>query len=173
MDGRISTHRELANCDAPSPHRSPRYWVPQIIVIHATVGSIKSALAWMSDQKSKVSCHWAIDRKGTIYKVVPESFVAWHAGRSRWKGVDRLNQLSIGIELENEDPLKLGYTRLQLETCYALCQNILRTWPIRWIVGHEHITKRKRDPGPKFPWKELTSRVKTRLVFVGKEGLNV
>jgi N-acetylmuramoyl-L-alanine amidase len=32
---------------------------------------------------------------------VPESELAWHAGISFWRGTNRINDTSVGIELEN------------------------------------------------------------------------
>ena len=38
---------------------------------------------------------------GTLYRLVPEDRVAWHAGRSHWRGREALNATSIGIEIVN------------------------------------------------------------------------
>ena len=51
--------------------------------------------------KSKVSCHYFINKKGKITRMVNENRVAWHAGKSKWKKFKNLNHNSIGIELEN------------------------------------------------------------------------
>ena len=34
--------------------------------------------------------------------MVPESYIAWHAGRSNWHGKKSLNRNSIGIEISNK-----------------------------------------------------------------------
>ncbi|MFP1591061.1 N-acetylmuramoyl-L-alanine amidase [Escherichia coli] len=39
--------------------------------------------------------------KPRIWQLVPEQELAWHAGISAWRGATRLNDTSIGIELEN------------------------------------------------------------------------
>ena len=38
----------------------------------------------LTDPKSKVSCHYFINRKGRIFQMVQDNKVAWHAGKSKW-----------------------------------------------------------------------------------------
>ena len=56
----------------------------------------------LKDPKSKVSCHYLINRDGKIIMMVPENKIAWHAGKSKWKNFVNLNKNSIGIELVNK-----------------------------------------------------------------------
>ncbi len=49
--------------------------------------------------KSKLSLF--ISKKGTIYQLVNEKDIAWHAGISKWGKDINLNDKSIGIELDN------------------------------------------------------------------------
>ena len=49
-----------------------------------------------------VSTHYVVDRQGTVYRLIPEERIAWHAGKGKWleeRFTDRLNAYSIGIEL--------------------------------------------------------------------------
>ena len=72
------------------------------IVIHYTgMQSERDSIKRLSDIKSKVSCHYLINRKGKIYRMVRDNKVAWHAGKSKWGKKINLNKYSIGIELEN------------------------------------------------------------------------
>ena len=50
---------------------------------------------------SKVSCHYLINRKGEVIRMVEDKKIAWHAGKSKWKNFKNLNKQSIGIELVN------------------------------------------------------------------------
>ena len=43
------------------------------------------ALHRLFSPKYKVSCHYLVDERGNIKKIVPEEFSAWHAGKSSWK----------------------------------------------------------------------------------------
>ena len=39
--------------------------------------------------------------KSENINLVPDSYVAWHAGKSRWGKFNSLNKYSIGIEIQN------------------------------------------------------------------------
>ena len=59
------------------------------------------AINRLTNEKSKVSCHYLIKMSGEIFKIVPDLYVAWHAGISSWKNDKSLNFNSIGIEISN------------------------------------------------------------------------
>ena len=63
--------------------------------------------------KHKVSCHYLIDRKGQILKMVDDNKIAWHAGKSKWKNYINLNKYSIGIELVNKGH-EFGYEKFTI-----------------------------------------------------------
>src|SRR5262245_3532767 len=73
------------------------------VVLHATVlNTLDQVIEHFSNPASKVSCHYTIDRNGTIAAHVLEDKRAWHAGQSRMKdGRTGVNDFSIGIELVN------------------------------------------------------------------------
>ena len=59
------------------------------IIIHYTgMQSEIESIMRLKDKSSKVSCHYLIDRKGIITKMVPETKIAWHAGKSKWKKIN-------------------------------------------------------------------------------------
>ena len=136
----------------------------KLIVIHYTgmqskIESIKRLL----NPKYEVSCHYLIDRKGEILKMVDDNKVAWHAGKSKWKNYNNLNKSSIGIELVNKGH-EFGYEKFtisQVNNLIKLCQNLKKKYKIKNsnIVGHSDIAPlRKQDPGEKFPWKKLQKK---------------
>ena len=112
--------------------------------------------------KSKVSCHYFIDEIGNIKKIVPEKFSAWHAGKSGWKNFKFLNKFSIGIELVNPGH-DFGYRKFskkQIRSLKKISKKLIAKYNIidSNIVGHSDIAPlRKKDPGEKFPWKELAN----------------
>jgi len=133
----------------------------KFIVIHYTgmqskIASIKRLLS----PRHKVSCHYLIDRKGQVLRMVDENKVAWHAGKSKWKNFNNLNKNSIGIELVNKGH-EFGYERFtnsQINELIKLCLNLKKKFKIKNsnILGHSDISPmRKQDPGEKFPWKKL------------------
>jgi len=125
--------------------------------------SERESLKKLISPKSKVSCHYFINRKGMIFRLVKEQNIAWHAGKSRWGKYKNLNKNSIGIELENRGH-KFGYqtyTKKQLKKLTGLCKNLKRKYKIKnkHILGHSDIAPlRKIDPGEKFQWDNLASK---------------
>lgn len=76
---------------------------PRILVVHFTSGgSGRSSAEWFrAPENRSSSAHAVIDRDGSLVQCVPFDTVAWHAGRSQWKGIVGLNGHAIGIELAN------------------------------------------------------------------------
>jgi N-acetyl-anhydromuramoyl-L-alanine amidase len=99
----------------------------------------------------EVSSHFFIRRSGELMQFVPCQRRAWHAGRSQWKGKERCNDFSIGIELEGTDDS--AFTGGQYSELARLTRELQRAYPIRDIVGHSDISPgRKTDPGSGFEW---------------------
>ena len=115
----------------------------------------------LKDPKFNVSCHYLIGRKGNTIQMVKDNYVAWHAGKSKWKRFSNLNNYSIGIELVNKGH-KYGYQNFsnkQISSLIRLCKNLKRKYSIKVenLLGHSDIAPlRKIDPGEKFPWKKLS-----------------
>ena len=138
---------------SPNFDKRPKGTKINSIVIHYTgMKTFKQAYKRLCDKKSKVSSHYLIGRDGRIMNLVDEKNRAWHAGISHWKGIDNLNDISIGIELENPGH-KFGYipySKKQMESLIFLCKKINKKYQIHpeWVLGHSDITpKRKKDPG--------------------------
>lgn len=99
----------------------------------------------------RVSAHFLIRRDGSLAQLVPCAMRAWHAGASSWRGRDRCNDFSIGVELEGADTV--AYADAQYQTLAQLTRALRRRYPIRDICGHCDIApRRKTDPGPAFDW---------------------
>ena len=91
---------------------------------------------------------------GSIVQFVPCEQRAWHAGASRWRGRERCNDFSIGIELEGCDALP--FEPVQYDVLAQLAGRIMRRYPISDVVGHADVAPgRKTDPGPHFDWTRL------------------
>ena len=74
----------------------------KFIVMHYTgMKSESDAIRRLTDIKSNVSCHYFIKNNGEIITIVPDLYVAWHAGKSSWQNYISLNKNSIGIEISN------------------------------------------------------------------------
>lgn len=102
----------------------------------------------------KVSAHCCIFRDGSLTQYVPFNQRAWHAGKSQFKGRERCNDFSIGIELEGCDAKP--FTKAQYERLLRVTRELQKAYPeivMDHIVGHSDIAPgRKTDPGPHFDW---------------------
>lgn len=110
-----------------------------------------------------VSSHLLIRRDGAVVQFVPFQQRAWHAGVSQLAGRPRVNDYSIGIELEGSDydPFEEAQYRSLLQVCRALRQTYPAISPER-IVGHADIApERKTDPGPYFNWMRVRRAVQS------------
>jgi N-acetyl-anhydromuramoyl-L-alanine amidase len=99
----------------------------------------------------RVSAHFLIRRDGSLLQFVPCGLRAWHAGLSSWRGRERCNDFSIGVELEGTD--QLAYANTQYATLARLTRALRRRYPIVDVAGHDQIAPgRKTDPGVAFDW---------------------
>jgi AmpD protein len=110
----------------------------------------------------RVSAHALVRRDGEVVQYVPFHGRAWHAGASSWRGRERCNDYSIGIELEGTDAR--AYEPVQYEALARLAAALCRAYPTLSpdrMVGHSDVAPgRKSDPGIAFDWPLL--RVRTR-----------
>lgn len=105
-------------------------------------------------QHLRVSAHFFIRRDGELIQFVPTEARAWHAGVSSWRGRERCNDFSIGVELEGCD--RLPFEQAQYDALDRLLKRLLRRYPAAEIAGHSDIAPgRKTDPGPCFDWDRL------------------
>ena len=146
------------NCSLKSrPNSTIKYIIFHYTGMQSEIESIKR----LKNVKSKVSCHYLINRKGSIIQMVKDNYVAWHAGKSKWKNFINLNQSSIGIELVNKGH-NFGYQKFsdaQISSLIKLCKKLKIKYSIRKenFLGHSDIAPlRKLDPGEKFPWEKLS-----------------
>mgnify|MGYP000001391833 CR=1 FL=1 len=145
----------------------------QFIVVHYTatdnLGSIKELTS------SRVSSHFLVldEDDNKIYSLVPLEQRAWHAGASAFRGRTNINDTSVGIEIVNDGIAKeyrgdsnpyhpydhyVDYKPIQIEKTAQIIKYVAEKYnvPARNIVAHSDIApSRKKDPGAKFPWKEL------------------
>jgi len=143
-----------------APRKRKKKQVKYIVLHYTGMKSEKAAIDRLTKIQSVVSAHYFIKGNGKIILMVPESYVAWHAGKSNWHGKKSLNSDSIGIEISNRGH-QFGYQKfrkLQIKSLIILLKHLRKKFHIKKknIVGHSDIAfDRKKDPGEKFPWKLL------------------
>ena len=136
----------------------------KFIIIHYTgMKSEKAAIKKLIESGSKVSSHYFIRNNGQIINMVPDLYIAWHAGRSSWGKYNSLNKYSIGIEINNPGH-QHGYKQFKLNQIISLKKLLkffIKRYNIKnyYILGHSDIApERKKDPGEKFPWEYLSKK---------------
>lgn len=103
----------------------------------------------------RVSAHFLVRRNGALLQFVCCTERAWHAGLSNWRGRQRCNDFSIGIEVEGTDARP--YTTRQYACAARLARDLAAAFPdIAGLAGHDEIAPgRKTDPGRSFDWSRL------------------
>ncbi len=153
---------KLLNSPNYSRNSRPKKSIKFIIIHYTGMQSEIESINRLINKNSKVSCHYLINRKGTIMQMVKENKIAWHAGVSKWKNIKNLNKNSIGIELVNKGHFfgYENYSNLQINSLIKLCSKLKKKYNIHKenFLGHSDIAPyRKIDPGEKFPWKKLSN----------------
>jgi N-acetylmuramoyl-L-alanine amidase len=118
------------------------------------------AIKRLTNIQSEVSSHYLIKKNGDIVVMVPDLYVAWHAGKSSWKSFKSLNKNSIGIEISNpgHEHNYINFSKKQIQSILYLSKSLTKKYKIQSgnVLGHSDIAPfRKKDPGEKFPWKYL------------------
>ncbi len=128
------------------------------LVIHYTdMADDISALERLCNPLAEVSSHYLINKQGIIFSLVPDHLCAWHAGPSCWRDKEKVNDFSIGIELDNNG--KEPFSDALMHSLIKLCHELMQIHPIeqRNVVGHSDIIpSRKFDPGRFFNWQLLS-----------------
>lgn len=156
---------------------------PRMIVVHWTgSSSLLSTLAafhfealpvWRREirrgGKVNVSAHFLIDRDGTLYRLMPETWMARH--------VIGLNHLAIGIE--NVGGPGHPLTEAQLKANAALVRHLAGKYPaVNYLIGHHEYGRfrgtplwRERDAGyytaKQDPGDAFMARLRAELADLG------
>jgi len=109
----------------------------------------------------RVSSHFLIYRDGALVQFVALGQRAWHAGASRWRGRERCNDFSVGVELEGTDDGE--FEAAQYEALFLLLKKLRSVLPLREIAAHSDVAPgRKTDPGAHFDWARLLAGLARR-----------
>ena len=102
-----------------NPQKRRKKFIKFIIIHYTGMKSENSAIQKLTKIDSKVSCHYFITNSGKVINMVPDLYVAWHAGKSSWGKYNLLNKYSIGIEINNPGH-QYGYKDFKLNQITSL-----------------------------------------------------
>jgi len=140
--------------------------IDAIVLHHTATNSARVDLAtlrWVRGS-NRVSAHYLVGPDGTVYQLVPDSQVAWHAGRSSLHGETEpsVNARSIGIEITNDGTGQTPFTEAQYLALEQLVPYLSRRYrvPKKNILGHRDVAPgRKTDPANHFDWSRIRRAV--------------
>lgn len=122
-----------------------------VIIVHSTFNNSGGEhynidLVLKQFKRYDVSAHYVIGRDGTIYQLVNEKDLSYHAGKgSLPDGRTNVNSCSIGIELMTS--YTEGPTEKQTEALLQLINDIKKRNTIKYVLRHSDIAPgRKTDP---------------------------
>jgi N-acetylmuramoyl-L-alanine amidase len=152
---------------------------PQAIVLHYTaIHSFESTwnyfnhtrieaerAALQKESELNVSAQFLVDRDGTIYRLMPENWMARHC--------IGLNHLSIGVENVG-DGKDFPLTDAQVDADAALVRHLTARFSIVYLLGHQEYRRMEKTPlfyeavagyrtGKSDPGEEFTRRVREKV----------
>ncbi len=108
----------------------------------------------------RVSAHFFVRRDGEIVQFVDVTDGAWHAGVSSWRGRERVNDFSVGIEIEGDS--EHAFTEPQYAAVNLITSELQAAFAVKALTTHGEIAfGRKVDPGPKFDLARIITSFKT------------
>ena len=117
----------------------------------------------LTNIKSDVSCNYFIKKNGETLVMVPDLYVAWHAGKSEWKHYKSLNRYSIGVEISNPGH-RFNYkefSKEQIQSIVNLSKMLIKKYKIKSknILGHSDVAPdRKKIQEKNFHGRNLQRR---------------
>jgi N-acetyl-anhydromuramoyl-L-alanine amidase len=113
----------------------------------------EATIALMLSPDSKVSYHCLIAPDGTRCTLVPDEFIAWHAGASAFLGRTRCNDFLLGLAFAG-DTYAAPLTAAQIASALAwLSPRVaLYGWPPGRITDHRQISPGRKDDLNPIEW---------------------
>jgi N-acetylmuramoyl-L-alanine amidase len=139
----------------------PNQETPSVIVLHDTEdANLERVLRLFRSRSFGNNAHFVIAKDGKIYQTAPLSMNAGHAGKSRFKGRNRVNDFSIGIELINRGNGRDPFPEAQYRSLARLVAWLCHKYSIDWshVTTHSEVAiprGRKSDPRPPFSMSKL------------------
>ena len=159
-----------------SPKKRHKKQIKFIIIHYTGMKKESEAIERLTDINSEVSSHYLIKNSGDVMVLVPDLYIAWHAGKSNWKNFNSLNKNSIGIEISNSGHQYnyKKFSKKQINSLIKLIKLLIKKYKINYknILGHSDIAPvRKKDPGEKFPWGYLGKKRIVLWHYLSKQKL--
>ena len=146
------------NCDATIPHEQLG------VVFHHTVITFEETIALMTDPARKISYHCVIAADGTRCTLVPDDYVAWHAGASSFRGRPGCNAFLLGLSFAGDTysaPLTDAQIASALEWLAPRWER--HGWSLDWMTDHRQVAPGRKDDLNPVEWDRLRAALVARF----------
>lgn len=157
-----------APCTYESSNR-PTSFPVNFVVIHDIEGTAQAGLNVFQDVQSGVSIHYIVDTDGTVYQLLHDNDIAYHAG-NYW-----YNQRAVGVEHVGYDAKGYQwYNATQYLASARLVAYLLKKYNLpldhNHVIGHSDVpapalkyAPNHVDPGPYWLWTYYLQQVRNAM----------
>ena len=129
MSGDVSAFQITSYYSPRNRERPPRTRTDYII-LHTTEGAARGSLRKV---RRNGEAHYFVNTNGHVYRIISRERVAFHAGRSMWRGKTNLDNYSLGIEV-------VGYHNKSITTAqYQALRELLRQLQSIYHIPDERV----------------------------------
>jgi hypothetical protein len=121
---------EITSYYSPRNRERPPRTRTDYIILHTTEGAARGSLRKV---RKNGEAHYFVNTDGHVYRVISKERVAFHAGRSMWRGRTNLDNSSLGIEV-------VGYHNKSITTAqYQALRELLRQLQSIYHIPDEQV----------------------------------
>lgn len=121
---------EISSYYSPRNRERPPRTGTEYIILHTTEGPDRGSL---NKVRRNGEAHYFITTNGHVYRIISKERVAFHAGRSMWRGKTDIDNCSIGIEV-------VGYHNKNITTAqYQALRELLRQLQAIYRIPDERV----------------------------------
>ena len=127
---------EITSYYSPRNRERPPRTRTDYIILHTTEGAARGSLRKV---RKNGEAHYFVNTDGHIYRVISKERVAFHAGRSMWRGRTNIDNCSLGIEVVGYH--NKGITTAQYKSLRELLQQLQSIYniPDGRVLSHSMI----------------------------------
>lgn len=147
-----------------TPNISKKKIVPKGIVLHHSAGTYIGTISWCMNPASKVSYHAVVSTSGQVTELADDTNKTWHAGKSKFMGIDNCNDFLLGIAVTgNTNEREL--TKEEINATAEWCVKKMKKWNfgIEWVTTHRAIAPERKTDVSKKAEMQIKERIKELL----------
>ena len=151
-----------------SPNHSPNPVHERLgVCFHHSVLDFDATIAHMMRAESQVSYHVLIAPDGERARLVPDNYIAWHAGVSNFQGRSRCNDFLLGVSFAGDTrarPLTADQIASALD--WLAPRWLRHGWTPAAMTDHRQIAPGRKDDLAPPEWARLFAAIVERFATV-------